>query len=192
MAYSTSYPVPLIPVTPPTDPMQTTDQMGRIVNQAIPGYSGLTKSASSIVGSLMGGLPSAGPAQRSNAYFGAASGMPGSDFIRNRGFDLYGQQAEGYKQRGFDDFLKLLSGTIGTVTPNAGQQQQQNQFDKTLNLQQEQANAGIARGNVADSSKIRAGSKPGLKDGYYETDTLGISPLFGRGSGSPNGYRGYR
>jgi len=189
MAYPTNYPVPLIPLTPPTDPMQTTNQMDQIVNHAIPGYSGLTKSASSIVGNLMGGLPSAGPTQRANAYFGVSSGMPGSDFIRNRGFDLYGQQAEGYKQRGFDDFLKLLSGTIGTVTPNAGQQQQQGQFDKTLNLQQQQANAGIARGNVADNAKIAAVSKPGLKDGYYETNTLGMSPLFGRGSGSPSGYR---
>ena len=175
MAYPTNYPVPLIPLTPPTDPMQTTNQMDQIVNHAIPGYSGLTKSASSIVGNLMGGLPSAGPTQRANAYFGVSSGMPGSDFIRNRGFDLYGQQAEGYKQRGFDDFLKLLSGTIGTVTPNAGQQQQ--------------ANAGIARGNVADNARMAAVSKPGLKDGYYETNTLGMSPLFGRGSGSPSGYR---
>jgi hypothetical protein len=167
--------------------MQTTDEMGRIVNQAIPGYSGLTKSASSIVGNLMGGLPSAGTTQRANAYFGASSGMPGSDFIRNRGFDLYGQQAEGYKQRGFDDFLKLLSGTIGTVTPNAGQQQQQGQFDANLRLQQQQANAGIGRSNVADNAKQDALNRPGLTDGYYEENSLGMSPLFGRGSGNRRG-----
>jgi len=183
MATSTTYPVPLIPVTPPTDPMQTTNQMNQIVNQAIPGYSGLTKTGSSIVGNLMGGLPSAGPTQRANAYFGAGSGMPGSDFIRNRGFDLYGQQAEAYKQRGFDDFLKLLSGTIGTVTPNAGQQQQQGQFDANLKLQQQQANAGIARGNVADNLRSGALMKSNQGDGYYEYNTLGMKPLFGKGSG---------
>lgn len=156
MAYSLTSPVPTIPVAPPTDPMYTTNQMSRIANQAIPGYSGLTNTASSIVGNLMGGLPSAAPAQRANAYFGQGSGMPGSDFIRNRGFDLYGQQAEGYKQRGFDDFLKLLSGTIGTVTPNAGQLQQQTQFDKSHMLQQQQVNANIQRANVADSTKLDA------------------------------------
>jgi len=152
-------PTPYIPVTPPTDPMQTTNQMDQIVNKAIPGYSGLTSSASSIVGNLMGGLPSAGPAQRANAYFGATSGMPGSDFIRNRGFDLYGQQAEQYKQRGFDDFLKLLSGTVGTVTPNAGQQQQQSQFDKDLQLRQQQANTPIYAGNAAQRNQIEAANQ---------------------------------
>ena len=110
--------------------------------------------------------------------------MPGSDFIRNRGFDLYGQQAEGYKQRGFDDFLKLLSGTIGTVTPNAGQLQQQTQFDKSHMFQQQQANANIQRANVEDSAKLDALNKPKLQDGTYIFDQFGRQPLFGRGSGS--------
>jgi hypothetical protein len=69
--------------------------------------------------------------------------MGNSDFVRNRGFDLYGKEAEANKQRGFDDFLKLLSGYSGTVMPTAGQQQQGSQFDRNLQFQRENAQAQI-------------------------------------------------
>ncbi len=115
--------------------MPTYSNPGDILNNALPGFSNLTKSASSIVGGLMGGLPAADPARRATAYFGTGSGMPSSDFVRNRGFDLYGQQAEGNKQRGFDDFLKLIS---GYALPAAGQQIGESQFNRTLANQEQQ------------------------------------------------------
>ena len=137
-----------MPITPQPDPMAVTDQMSNIVNKAIPGYNGLSAQSSNIVGNLMGGLPSAAPTQRANAYFGANSGMPGSDFVRNRGFDLYGQQAEQYKQRGFDDFLKLLSGESGTVMPTAGEQIKSGEFSQDLAQRQREANQHGAEFNA--------------------------------------------
>lgn len=123
--------------------MQLTDEMSSIVNKAIPGYGALSGGASGIVGNLISGMPSASTSQRSNAYFGAGSGMGGSDFVRNRGFDLYGQQAEASKQRGFDDFFKLLSGYSGTVMPTTGQQQSGSEFDRNLQFQRENAQSQV-------------------------------------------------
>jgi len=176
--------------------METTQTQQTILNSAIPGFSNLSASGSGIVKNLMGGLPSAGPAQRANAYFGAASGMPGSDFIRNRGFDLYGQQAEQYKQRGFDDFLKLLSGYSGTVAPTVGESIQEDQFPTQTETARYGTNTSAQMGSSSRALARRnqpwetgAGQHFNsfgqlTKDGYYEENTLGISPLFGRGSGS--------
>lgn len=182
------YPTPLIPVTQPTDPNAVTNQMTSIVNQAIPGYSNLSRGASGVVGNLMGGLPSAAPTQRANAYFGTNSGMPGSDFVRNRGFDLYGQQAEQYKQRGFDDFLKLLSGTVGTVTPTAGQQQQQGQFDKELQLRQQQANTPIYAANNQQLNREQLLADQQAKEGSFWIGPLGRKGPTLSSSGNVQGF----
>lgn len=109
-----------------------------------PEFAGMNNLATGNIMSLLGGMPSAAPTQRANAYFGVNSGMPGSDFVRNRGYDLYGEQAENYKQRGFDNFLNLLGGYSGTVMPTAGQQIQQQQFAQDLAARQQQANAQMA------------------------------------------------
>jgi hypothetical protein len=68
--------------------------------------------------------------------------MGGSDFVRNRGYDLYGEKSEGYKQRGFDDFLKLLSGYSGTVMPTTGEQLQREQLPMELASRERIANIG--------------------------------------------------
>ena len=135
--------------------METTQTQQAILNSAIPGFSTLSSSGSGIVKNLMGGLPSAAPTQRANAYFGTTSGMPGSDFIRNRGFDLYGQQAESYKQRGFDDFLKLLSGVSGTVAPTTGQSIQQQQFPTETDTARYGTNTSAAMTGTANALKRR-------------------------------------
>jgi hypothetical protein len=103
------------------------------INAAIPGLSGLTKSATDIISNLLGGLPSADQARQENAYFGAGSGLdPTSDFLRNRGYDLYGQKSEQRKQTGLQDLLSLIGGYSGTVAPTPGQQigQQESQADR--------------------------------------------------------------
>ncbi len=102
------------------------------VSNIVPNFNRLNQGASGFVQNLMSGLPSAAPTQRANAYFGAASGMPGSDFVRNRGFDLYGEKADAYQQRGFDDFLKMLQGYSGTVMPTTGEQLQSQEFNANL------------------------------------------------------------
>lgn len=110
-----------------------------IVNKAIPGFNGLTNSATGIIDNLLKGLPSSSSARASNAYFGAGSGLgAGSDFLRNRGFDLYGQQGEQRKQTGLQDLLSFLQGYSGTVMPTTGQTLQDRQASNQLGFQQQQ------------------------------------------------------
>lgn len=96
------------------------------INQAIPGLPGLTKSATGIIQSALEGLPSPSEARLENAYFGAGSGLdPTSDFLRNRGYDLYNRKANQRQQQGFQDLLALVGGYSGTVAPTPGQEIQE-------------------------------------------------------------------
>lgn len=106
------------------------------IQQAIPGLDLLTKGATTNIDQLLNGMPSADATRTSNAYFGVNSGMPGSDFARNRGFDLYGQKAEQNKDRGLDNLLKLVGGFSGTVAGTPGMAQQESQFGRSLGQQQ--------------------------------------------------------
>ncbi len=178
---ATNYPVAPQAVTPLPDPMAFSRQAHDILSNVVPGLDKLTSGATGVVNNLLEGLPSAGPTQRANAYYGATSGMPGSDFVRNRGFDLYQEKADSYKQRGFDDFLALLKGTSGTIAPTPGQQLQSSQYDRDLEQRQIEANQANARFNTTRNDAQR--TVPRLADSYTEYDTLGLHPLFGRGSG---------
>lgn len=128
------------------------------ISNPFPEFAGMNNLATGNIMSLLGGMPSAAPTQRANAYFGVSSGMPGSDFVRNRGFDLYGEEAEGYKQRGFDNFLNLLGGYSGTVMPTAGQQMQNQQFYQDMATRNQQANAQMALEREAQElNELKAG-----------------------------------
>lgn len=166
-----NYPIPQHPLTPLPKPGDLGQQTHDILNNAIPGLDGLTGRASSNVGQLLSGLPSAGPTQTANAYFGAGSGMPGSDFIRNRGYDQYNQKAEGYKQRGFDDFLSLLKGASGTIAPTPGETAGNNQYYAGLQQRQTENNDQNARYNTDFS----------LKEGAQNVN--GTLPRWGRRNG---------
>lgn len=109
-----------------------------ILNRAVPNGSGLTKMASERIKSLLGGMPGTSTSRRANAYFGGASGMPGSEFVRNRGFDLYNMQGEQRQQQGFQDLLALISGTTSPMLQQQGQDIQQSQFGQNLGEQQRQ------------------------------------------------------
>lgn len=107
------------------------------LNQVLPGFSDLSGAATGIIGNLLRGLPSVDAARTSNAYFGAGSGMgAGSDFLRNRGYDLYNQQAQQRQQQGIGDLLSTLGAYSGTVVPTAGQALQNEQFGRSLGEQQ--------------------------------------------------------
>lgn len=112
----------------------------------MPGISGLSSGATDVISNLLKGQPSTSTSRRANAYFGAGSGMPNSDFVRNRGFDLYNREGEERKQTGIKDFLSLL----GAYTPLAGQEQQGNQFDERLGFDKGQA----AINNAQDAQKL--------------------------------------
>lgn len=111
------------------------------ISQAIPGLPALTQSATNIIQSALSGLPSPDEARLSNAYFGAASGMdPTSDFLRNRGFDLYGRMTNARQQQGIGNLLNLVSGFSGAVAPTPGQELQDRQQTAQLNQQGQQFN----------------------------------------------------
>ena len=118
------------------------------INQAVPGLSGLTSSASGIIQNALSGIPSPSLSRLSNAYFGAGSGMdPTSDFLRNRGFDLYRTQAQGQQRQGIQDLATLLGSTAGTVAPTPGQELQNTQAQRSLAEQSSQfsQNLGFER-----------------------------------------------
>lgn len=100
------------------------------------GFGNLIQSAQSDVGNLLNGLPSPSQAQTANAYFGAGSGVGStSDFLRNRGYDLYGQQAQQNKQTGLQDLNSLIGSTSSPALSNQSQQLQNNQFNSNLSQQ---------------------------------------------------------
>lgn len=107
------------------------------LNQVLPGFRDLSGAATGVIGNLLRGLPSVDAARTSNAYFGANSGLgPGSDFLRNRGYDLYRTQADQRNQAGLTDLLSTLGAYSGTVVPTAGQTLQNEQFGRSLSEQQ--------------------------------------------------------
>lgn len=120
-----------------------------ILGNFVPGMQGLTSGASNVISNLLQGQPSPNMARRANAYFGASSGMPNSDFVRNRGFDLYNQESDQRQQRGVQDFLSLLSG----FTPLTGQQNESNRFNQNLAYQDRRAavNEGVNAANTKNS-----------------------------------------
>jgi hypothetical protein len=100
---------------------------------AIPGFSSLTSTASGNVKDLLAGVPSPDITRMQNAFFGAGSGLDtGSPFLEARAYDLYGQAAEGRKQRGFENFLNMLKSFSGTLVPTSGQLIQESQFEREL------------------------------------------------------------
>lgn len=120
------------------------------INQAIPGLPGLTKGATDIINNALLGLPSSSEARLENAYFGAGSGLdPTSDFLRNRGYDLYKSKANERQRGGIQDLLSLIGTYSGSVVPTPGEQlgassaaasraQQGAQFNATMNFEREQ------------------------------------------------------
>lgn len=182
-----------LPVIQPTqpftiqDPNALAESTKKILGNAIPGLGRLTSTASSNTGALLSGLPSPNPTRRANAYFGTRSGMPSSDFVRNRGFDLYGEKADQYQQRGFDDFLNLLKGVSGTIVPSTGEQVSGNQLSQNLNQRTIDSNQAINRENQQASELMRqqgaARWNAGRQNSTRTVDSLGMTPLFGWGSG---------
>lgn len=90
------------------------------IESVLPGFTSASGDAMDVVSNLLKGLPSADTARTANAYFGTASGLnPTSDFLRNRGYDLFNTQADARKQTGIQDLLALLQGSSGTLFPTA-------------------------------------------------------------------------
>jgi hypothetical protein len=114
-------------------------QSNSTIQSVIPNFDKMTGVASGNIMALLQGLPSASRARTANAYFGAGTGQPATGdnggvgtFIGNRGADLYHTQAQQSQQQGLGDLLSMIQGYSGTVTPTAGQNQQNAQFGAQL------------------------------------------------------------
>lgn len=152
-------------------PAATTGDITGKLRTIIPGFDDLTRTGTDVIGDMLKGLPSPSATRTANAYFGVDSGMPGSEFVRNRGYDLYGQQAQQRKQQGLGDLLSFLGqyskfvpspgeelgaeqsrGQLGLGYAQLGEQSQQNAFDRWLQAQRlglEGANVGANYLNAA-------------------------------------------
>jgi hypothetical protein len=119
--------------------------MGALTN-SIPGFGGLNNQASDLIKSLMSGKLTTGT---KNAIYDAGAeratlgGMPGStgmggSLLANADLRNIGRAADDQQQRGFQDLLSMLTGYSGTVAPSAGQEQQSDQFNKSLGFNQQQ------------------------------------------------------
>lgn len=176
----------MVPLSPP-NPARFAQSTHDILAGALPNLDARTAGASNMVGELLSGMPSPSRARKANAYFGTMSGMPGSDFVRNRGFDLYSKEADAYKQRGFDDFLNLLKGVSGTIAPTTGEQTALQQTAVNRDQRTTEMNSEIARANSqAEEQRRREGAarwNAGRQNGMRTVDSLGMTPLFGWGSG---------
>lgn len=139
---------------------------GRRFSTGIPGEEALYQQASRNVGDLLSGEESPDITRNINAAWGAGSGLaPGSEFLRNRAVDLYGQRAEGRKAQGMKDLLAMMGTFSGTVSATPGQilgdeasqralaldrdqmAQQQRQFESELAQRQQMQDAQLALEN---------------------------------------------
>lgn len=152
------------------------------LERIVPGLSKNFSTASGNINELLGGLPSPSIARNAAAYFGINSGMPGSEYIRNRGFDLYNSQANDMRQRGIQDLLGLLQGVSGTVVATPGQALQDKQAAGQLGLgygQLDLGNRSLAN-NANQSNQDRA------LQAWLGAGQLGISGLNAINNGMGN------
>jgi hypothetical protein len=131
-------------------PNELQGNMSNILNQAIPGYSGLTQSATGIIGDAMAGQVPGDVSRLINdtaASRAVASGMPGSNampgtLVGNRSLRDLGLTSLQRQDTGVRDLLGFLQGVSGTAAPTFGQaQDQQNQISTLASAPDPQAAA---------------------------------------------------
>ncbi len=104
-------------------PAASTSQklMGDLEN-IVPGLKDLLGTGTGVIGNRLAGTESPAIAQNMNAMWGAGAGLaPGSEFLRNRGIDLFGERAEARQTAGLNDLLGLLGGVSGPLGQYRGQ-----------------------------------------------------------------------
>lgn len=149
---------------------------------SLPGLQGMTKSATGIIQSELGGMPNPAETRTANAAWGVANGLApaqGMDFLNQRGSRLYRSEIENRKRTGLQDLLSFLKGYSGTVSATPGQILQTNQrgaqdsFENAMALMQRQfAQRGLDEENARETpygyitSGAGAGGGSGLYQGY--------------------------
>ena len=127
-----------------------------IIEQSIPGFSGLTSSATSIINNLLNGGASTGPSQNATAKYGVRTGMPGSGVSNAFGYDLHNKRGDEMRQRGVDNLLKLVTGYSGTVAPTPGELLNKDTADRQLSQASYSANAdrNLAQRKLDDAKNL--------------------------------------
>lgn len=130
------------------------------IGQVVPQLGNLTSSATGILQSELGGMPSPAEARTANAAWGAGAGLSpssGMDFLGQRGGRLYRSEIEQRRRQGLQDLLSFLRGYSGTVAATPGQLMQQGQNEQQrfddLMLQREAALAKSRRPKLEYSSQ---------------------------------------
>lgn len=96
--------------------------MAPSIQGVVPGLTGLTTSATNLIGSQLGGMPSPAETRTANAAWGAGAGLsPGTPFLENRGRRLYQSEIENRQNTGLQNLLRFLQGYSGTVAGTPGQ-----------------------------------------------------------------------
>lgn len=88
----------------------------------LPGISGTLGQQLGNINNLISGTESPAITQNMNAYWGANSGLaPGSEFLRNRAVDLFGERSAQRQAQGGQDLLGLLGGVSAPLSSYRGQ-----------------------------------------------------------------------
>lgn len=126
------------------------------LESTVPGLSELLGTGSGVIKNRLSGTESPAIAQNMNAMWGAGAGLaPGTEFLRNRGVDLFGQRAEARQSQGLQDLLGMLGG----ITQPLGQYRGQN-IERELgleNIAQRQREAqlqAIAAANANETNQM--------------------------------------
>lgn len=147
---------------------------------SLPNLGAMTKSATGIIQSELGGMPNPAETRTANAAWGVANGLApaqGMDFLNQRGSRLYRSEIENRKRTGLQDLLSFLKGYSGTVsaTPGQlmqyGQRQQENSFENAMALMQRQfAQRGLDEENAREIpySYLTSGAGVGGGSGLYQ------------------------
>lgn len=166
------------PFLTPATSTATTGNMTDELERLMPGFSKNLSTASGNINELLTGLPSPALARNAAAYYGVQSGMPGSEYVRNKGFDLYNTQANEMRQRGQDDLLKLLGTVSGTAVATPGQA-----------LGDKQATGQLALGNKqVDTQNSQFGQSLGFEQQQWQKQLDLLDKFLGGGGGPASGY----
>ncbi len=88
----------------------------------VPGLSDLLGTGAGVIKNRLAGTENPAISQNLNAQWGAGAGLaPGSEFLRNRGADLFGARSEARQTAGLQDLLGLLGGVAGPSAAYRGQ-----------------------------------------------------------------------
>ena len=168
---------------PPVKESKTTSATGNMLAELdalMPGFSENVATASGNIAELLRGQPSPALARNAAAYYGVNSGMPGSEFVRNKGFDLYNTQANAMKAQGQDELGKLLASVSGTAVARPGEV-----------MQNAVANRGVANQEQQTSNQANQfGQSFGFEQQQWQKQLELLEKYLGSGSGGGSGPAG--